>query len=167
RAVQGVEGNGQRSNCGRTNKDGIDFTKADGEGFERYLALYQTPQEHGGCKGCRFFLMCKGQCPGTAIDGDWRNRTEHCELWKQLYRQLEEEMLEAGRNPVSARPERKQVEQVFLESWAAGRNVNIASALRQLGGASSAQGAGALPPSTSHGDHTDTSLLTGRPAHVA
>src|SRR5262249_731207 len=28
RAVRGIEGNGQRSNCGRTNKDGIDFTKA-------------------------------------------------------------------------------------------------------------------------------------------
>lgn len=29
RAVRGVEGNGQRSNCGRTNKDGIDFVKSD------------------------------------------------------------------------------------------------------------------------------------------
>src|SRR5207247_7363385 len=75
RAVRGVEGTGQSSNCGRTNKDGIDFVKAPVEGFERYLALYHTPQEHGGCSGCRFFIMCKGQCPGTAIDGDWRNRT--------------------------------------------------------------------------------------------
>ena len=33
RAVQGVEGHGQRSNCGRTNKDGIDFVKADREGL--------------------------------------------------------------------------------------------------------------------------------------
>jgi uncharacterized protein len=77
-AVRGVEGKGQRSNCGRTNKDGIDFVKADSAGYERYIALYQTPQEFGGCKDCRFFLMCKGQCPGTAIDGDWRNKTEHC-----------------------------------------------------------------------------------------
>ena len=46
RAVQGIEGHGQRSNCGRTNKDGIDFVKADREGFERYLALYPRP-------GCR------------------------------------------------------------------------------------------------------------------
>ena len=38
RAVQGVESHGQRSNCGRTNKDGIDFVKADREGFERELA---------------------------------------------------------------------------------------------------------------------------------
>ena len=88
-AVRGVEGQGQRSNCGRTNKDGIDFVKADTPGFERYLALYQTPQEHGGCRGCRFFLACKGQCPGTAVDGDWRNRTQHCEVWMTLYEHIE------------------------------------------------------------------------------
>ena len=88
RAVRGVEGMGQASNCGRTNKDGIDFVKAPVEGFERYLALYHTPQEHGGCADCRFFVMCKGQCPGTAIDGDWRNRTEHCDLWKGLFLSL-------------------------------------------------------------------------------
>src|SRR5262249_26680980 len=52
-AVRGVEGQGQRSNCGRTNKDGIDFGKADAPGFERYLALYQTPQQKGGLGRCR------------------------------------------------------------------------------------------------------------------
>ena len=74
RAVRGIGGNGQRSNCGRTYKEGIEFAEAVTEGFERYLALYQTPQAVGGCQGCRFFLMCKGECPGTAIDHDWRNR---------------------------------------------------------------------------------------------
>lgn len=54
-AVRGVEGNGQRSNCGRTNKDGIDFVKAPEHGFERYIALYNTPDAAGGCQGCRFF----------------------------------------------------------------------------------------------------------------
>ena len=49
-AVQGVEGHGQRSNCGRTNKDGIDFVKGDKPGYERYLALYATPQQAGGCQ---------------------------------------------------------------------------------------------------------------------
>jgi uncharacterized protein len=132
RAVQGVEGNGQRSNCGRTNKDGIDFTKASGEGFERYLALYRTPQEHGGCEGCRFFLMCKGQCPGTAIDGDWRNRTEYCAVWKDMYRHLEEEMLDQSQSPVSARADRKQLEGLFLESWTRGQNTTIAQALSRM-----------------------------------
>jgi uncharacterized protein len=57
RAVRGIEGNGQRSNCGRTNKDGIDFVKSTKAGYERYLALYSTPQDAGGCSGCRFFLV--------------------------------------------------------------------------------------------------------------
>ena len=124
RAVRGVEGTGQRSNCGRTNKDGIDFTKAASEGFERYLALYHTPQEHGGCRDCRFFLMCKGQCPGTAIDGDWRNRTEQCEVWMRLYEHLEAELLQAGETPLSLDPLRPQVEAKLLEGWARGVNVD-------------------------------------------
>jgi uncharacterized protein len=132
RAVRGVEGHGQASNCGRTNKDGIDFVKASTEGFERYLALYHTPQEHGGCADCRFFLMCKGQCPGTAIDGDWRNRTEHCDLWKTLFRQLEEQLLDAGQIPVSASPERRDLEAVFLEMYAGGNANSIASVRRAI-----------------------------------
>ena len=132
RAVRGIEGNGQSSNCGRTNKDGIDFTKSSTEGFERYLALYYTPQEYGGCSGCRFFLMCKGQCPGTAIDGDWRNRTQDCEVWKGLYRHLEEETIEKGMIPISICSERKQLEKIFLDTWAAGRNTTIASALGRI-----------------------------------
>ncbi|MDA7980489.1 MAG: radical SAM protein [Pirellulales bacterium] len=100
-AVRGVEGFGQSSNCGRTNKDGIDYIKSDGAGFERYLSLYHTPHENGGCKGCRFFLMCKGQCPGTAIDGDWRNRTEHCEIWFRLFQLIEQRMARAGTRPIS------------------------------------------------------------------
>jgi uncharacterized protein len=132
RAVRGVEGHGQSSNCGRTNKDGIDFVKSSQEGFERYIALYHTPQELGGCSGCRFFLMCKGQCPGTAIDGDWRNRTEHCELWKGLFREMEEQFLDAGEVPISASPERAELEATFLDLWATGDSSSIAGARRWL-----------------------------------
>ncbi|MGI8903284.1 MAG: hypothetical protein ACR2IP_06440 [Solirubrobacteraceae bacterium] len=132
RAVRGVEGRGQSSNCGRTNKDGVDFAKAAAEGFERYIALYHTPQENGGCRGCRFFLMCKGQCPGTAIDGDWRNRTEHCELWKALFRHLEDRALDESRVPLSASPERQDIEATFLSLWAQGQNTTIAGVRRQM-----------------------------------
>lgn len=125
-AVQGVEGHGQRSNCGRTNKDGIDFVKGNKPGYERYLALYATPQEAGGCRDCRFFLMCKGQCPGTAIDGDWRNRTEHCEVWKAAYAQLEAELVAEGKKPVSLSPERKHIEEFLLERWGQGRMAYMA-----------------------------------------
>ena len=132
RAVRGVEGFGQRSNCGRTNKDGIDFVKADGAGFERYLSLYRTPQKHGGCQGCRFFLVCKGQCPGTAIDGDWRNRTEHCEVWKRLYAELEKKMIAQHKLPISRDARRQRVEQEFLRAWSDGRNTSMTQILNRF-----------------------------------
>jgi uncharacterized protein len=126
RSVQGIEGNGQRSNCGRTNKDGIDYVKSNKEGYERYLALYNTAQEYGGCKGCRFFLMCKGQCPGTAIDGDWRNRTEYCEVWKRLYEHLEGVLIREGKRVLSADPiRRERMEEAFITSWINGRNTTM------------------------------------------
>lgn len=125
-AVRGVEGQGQRSNCGRTNKDGIDFAKADTPGYERYIALYHTPQEHGGCHDCRFFLMCRGHCPGTALDRDFRNRTEHCEVWKELYTELEAEMVARGEEPFSLRPELPIIEAAMLRAWSQGENPPLA-----------------------------------------
>ncbi len=127
-AVRGVEGNGQASNCGRTNKDGIDFVKASVAGFERYIALYQTPQDDGGCQGCRFFLMCKGQCPGTAIGGDWRNRTEDCEVWKTLYRALEQELLQEGCLPLSLSFRRIELENKMIDHWGKGENLSLLQA---------------------------------------
>jgi uncharacterized protein len=124
-AVRGVEGQGQRSNCGRTNKDGVDFVKSNKPGYERYIALYHTPQEAGGCQGCRFFLMCKGQCPGTAIDGDWRNRTEHCEVWKTLYEDLERDLLSSGNTPFSLSELLPAVEAEAVQKWSAGSRVDM------------------------------------------
>lgn len=131
-AVRGVEGHGERSNCGRTNKDGIDFVKARTAGFERYIALYHTPQPAGGCSGCRFFLMCKGQCPGTAINGEWRNRSEHCEVWKAIYEYLESELLNSGLKPVSLSSQREQLEQVLINAWAQGNTGSVFEAMRQI-----------------------------------
>jgi uncharacterized protein len=131
-AVYGIEGGGQATNCSRTNKEGIEFARSESGGFERYLALYSTPQEHGGCKDCRFFLMCKGQCPGTAIDGDWRNRSESCEIWKRLYEHLEQELLCAGETPISRHAERRALEDFFIRRWRDGRNSTMASALQTL-----------------------------------
>ena len=125
RAVQGVEGHGQRSNCGRTNKDGIDFVKSDREGFERYLALYQTPQDVGGCQNCRFFVMCKGQCPGGAIGGDWRNQSSKCSLWMALFERFETELVSEGQEPISLSRHRGRLEQFALREWAAGRSAYL------------------------------------------
>jgi uncharacterized protein len=131
-AVQGVEGDGSTSNCGRTNKDGVDFLKAAEGGFERYLALYGTPQEHGGCRDCRFFLMCKGQCPGTAIDGDWRNRTEQCATWMRLFEVLERDLMREGRQPLSLDPARAEVERRLLALWTGGRTGRVQDVLDEL-----------------------------------
>jgi uncharacterized protein len=124
-AVRGVEGFGQRSNCGRTNKDGIEFVKAGRPGFERYLALHATPQSAGGCGDCRFFMMCKGQCPGTALGGDWRNRTEHCEVLKALYGAIEAELVAEGHQPLSLHAQREALEKMMLRTWAAGSNAHL------------------------------------------
>ncbi len=158
RAVRGVEGNGQRSNCGRTYKEGIEFAKADRAGFERYLALYNTPHAHGGCRDCRFFLMCKGECPGTAIDGDWRNRTADCAVWLGLFEHLEAEMVHSGETPVSLSPGRAMLEATMLGEWARGENHTIASVLRRLdANANESPGATAESPHGDyHGDHTDS-----------
>lgn len=83
-AVQGIDGDGTLSNCGRVNKDGINWRKSNRKGRERTIMLYQVPQEHGGCQGCDFFYICKGQCPGTGIDKDWRNRSELCNTIKKM-----------------------------------------------------------------------------------
>lgn len=132
RAVSGIEGNGQRTNCGRTNKEGVDFTKADFAGFQRYLALYYTPQSAGGCAGCRFFALCKGQCPGTAINGDWRNRTEHCAVWKTLFEDLEEELADAGVWTLSRSKRRRDIERRLIAAWSNGKNRAIADAVREI-----------------------------------
>jgi uncharacterized protein len=132
RAVQGIEGHGQRSNCGRTNKDGIDFVKADREGFERYLALYHAPQSCGGCNGCRFFLMCKGQCPGGAIGGDWRNRSSKCGLWMALFERFEAELIAEGHVPISVSRRRGELEAFALRQWASGQPAYLAHEVERL-----------------------------------
>lgn len=162
-AVRGVEGNGQRSNCGRTNKDGIDFVKSDTPGFERYIALYYTPQEHGGCKDCRFFIMCKGQCPGTSIDGDWRNRTVDCSMWMDLFTRLEAEMVERGDTPLSQHENRKQIEEYLISTWMSGNNNNIAGALRAL--SPQPTNAGLQSQSRPHGDSHDDTVRHGDIPH--
>ena len=84
-AVHGIMPDGSLANCGRAIKDGVNWVKnTDEHKSERYIALYNTPQEYGGCQGCQYFYACKGQCPGTAIDNDWRNKTSSCEFWYKL-----------------------------------------------------------------------------------
>jgi len=125
KAVSGIEGNGQSSNWGRTNMDGVDYRPSGRHGYERALILYHTPQEQGGCQGCRFFLMCKGQCPGTAIDGDWRNRSEHCSIWKYLFATLENQLVRDGKGPLSIHPVRAEREAAAIARWTQAASVEV------------------------------------------
>lgn len=131
-AVRGVEGNGQSSNCGRTNKDGIDYVKGAVPGYERYIALHETPYEHGGCKNCRFFLMCKGQCPGTAMHSDWRNRSEHCQVWMALFEHFERKLMAHGDAPLSVSPMRSILERELVNLWASGKNSSLQELIEKV-----------------------------------
>ena len=128
-AVQGIQADGTASNCGRTNKEGINWLKADREGYERNVVLYQTPHEYGGCKECRFWSLCKGQCPGEGVNGDWRNRSDSCPTWFALFEYFESKLLEIGITPISQHPKRKLIERYMLNSWLEGRNMGVTEAL--------------------------------------
>lgn len=189
-AVQGLEGDGSPSHCTRTNKDGIDWLPAEGWGKETYwqigkfdktnraherqLSLYVTPQEHGGCKGCRFWSLCLGQCPGTAEEsvegkyGDWRLRSTYCQTWKDLFEEGERRLLELGERPISLQPIRPKMEQAMYQAWTEGREIYLREAIDRAEGRvprqRDANGHGDLHgdhydgprrPITYHGDHAD------------
>lgn len=151
-AVRGINGQGESSNCGRTNKEGVDWQKANQEGHERQVALYNTPQAQLGCQDCRFFFACKGQCPGTAEQGDWRNRSEHCAIWMALFEKIERDLIYEGFVPLSCDMDlRLKVDQVMLKYWEQGQNISVVDAL------SYAQ-TGRIPivqVHQQHGDHWD------------
>ena len=87
--VHGILGDGSVINCGRVNTDGVNWLKGDTTGKERQLVLYHLDQKYNGCKDCRYFMACKGDCPAQAIDGDWRNRSYFCNTLKALFREME------------------------------------------------------------------------------
>jgi uncharacterized protein len=152
-AVRGVDAEGESSNCGRTNKEGISWQKAQTPGYERQVALYHTPQADFGCEDCRFFFACKGQCPGTAEGGDWRNRSEHCGAWMTLFDRIEADLISIGHVPLSRNDAlRTQVDALMLKYWARGENLSITQAV-------AAVQAGVeptiVPPARGHGDHWD------------
>jgi len=162
-------------NCGRADKDGVMWLKADQESFERYTTLPTIPQESGGCKDCRFWLMCRSQCPGTSIDGDWRNKTEHCEVWMSLFDSLETKMVEKGEMPLSLAPELTELENRFAVMWQNGGKPRMAPILDDIrndrpsepislskDGHGDSHGDSLQHGDEPHGDHTNTSHINTR-----
>jgi uncharacterized protein len=81
-------GDGSLTNCMRVNQEYI-LLRHPVYMDIRIQILAETPQEFGGCKGCKYFTACYGGCPSIAIGNDWRNRTYHCSLWKALFQFFE------------------------------------------------------------------------------
>jgi len=161
-AVQGIDSQGNKANCGRSNKEGINWIKAKYDGFERQMGLYHTPQEHGGCGDCRFFLTCKSHCPGTGLDMDWRNRTETCFTWKTAFGIYEKLMVQKGEVPLSLHPDRKKYEDTLMYGYSHGVELRLTQIKNYLAGTydidtfikqqKSFMDRGAPVP---HADHTD------------
>jgi uncharacterized protein len=76
--------------------------------------------------------MCKGQCPGTAIDGDWRNRTEHCAVWMSLFERFERALVQQGCIPLSLHRGRNRVEAEFVELWSRGTTSTLSAVIAEL-----------------------------------
>lgn len=165
-ACRGIDSNGAPSGCGRMLKDGVAWLPAEGTGaptnfvgfdasnFQiRQIALYQTPQEYGGCKDCEYWLACQGNCSGEGIDGDWRYRSSYCATYKKLLAEGTKRLVAIGSKPITLWKVRPQVEQYLLNAWIEGKNppVNAAHKAVTMGPRNSSRGAG----NNGHIDHWD------------
>ncbi len=146
-SVRGVDSDGKPSLCQRVHKDGISRLPARRGPFLRQLSLRVTPYDQGGCQGCKFFMMCKGQCPGHAIDGDWRNRSRDCRTWYRMFEYLEQKLVAVGEKPISRRSDREKLEEKMATAWMKGVNVYIADVLKETASTTQAP--------SDHTDHTD------------
>lgn len=86
-----ILGDGSVTNCMRLNKKGI-LLRYPAEINLRTKILEETPYEFGGCQGCKYWEKCYGGCTDSGIDGDWRNRTYLCGLWKTLFQFYENKL---------------------------------------------------------------------------
>jgi uncharacterized protein len=132
KAVYGIEGDGDLSNCGRTNKEGIDWYKADTSSYARYISLYNTPDELGGCQGCRFWITCGGSCVGEAENSDFRNKTIHCKTMKSMQTFYEGELEAQGIVPITKSSNLKQIEQFMYNKLYNNQHVTIKEAVKAI-----------------------------------
>jgi len=89
-----INGDGTLSYCFKTGtKDFVYLREPDKKPTtERYDMLGQVPQEHGGCKDCKYWRICYGGCPSEGMEdgeADWRYSGRYCNVWKALYERAE------------------------------------------------------------------------------
>lgn len=156
RAVLGVNGQGERVNCSRTNKAGVDMLKAGKDLPVRSLALNRVPMESGGCGGCRFWFACKGSCPGESVSGDWRRKTEHCGTLMETFARLERRLSSVGFRPVSRDSKKlRTIERNLLAAFREGRTISVKNALESKSSARSGEQGNRPHGDVPHGDHED------------
>jgi uncharacterized protein len=85
-------GDGSITNCMRTNEKRI-LLRHPVQHNTRNQVLSEISQEFGGCRDCKYLTACHGGCPSMAIDGDWRNRTYLCNVWKELFKFYENALI--------------------------------------------------------------------------
>jgi len=148
-AVTGIDGQGNRTRCGRLNNDGVAWERSTEHGYERYLSLYLLPMSQGGCGGCRFYLPCGGgNCPGEAKDSDWRNKTRHCATLTALFEDIEQDVFMEGKEPISMSLRRPGEEAQMIARWT-GQPVGVSTPHGD-------QAHQDRPHGDEHQDHTDT-----------
>lgn len=158
-AVQAVLGDGSMANCGRTSKDGVPWVKPGQAGYERYISLYHTPQDLGGCRDCRFFVVCGGECPGTGWGSegpDWRLKTDHCSMLMALFAFYEQRIA----TPISLHPQRSKIESTLIRMFTNGKRPNslthlVTAAEKDNTSEREAAAHEDAPHGDSHGDHFD------------
>lgn len=113
-AAKVIHGDGESSGCGKgwDEGDGVPFLQGEStdqewnETEERYEMMKQIPgncphdegEEHeedvdlGGMKGCRFWNVTNGGCPGAGQEDDYRNRSIWHEADHRLYHRIEKDM---------------------------------------------------------------------------
>ena len=70
-------------------QDGVFSMIADERRPERELMLVRVPMTEGGCAGCRYWMACRGGCPGEGADGDYRNKSRFCLAIKGFFEYVE------------------------------------------------------------------------------
>ena len=124
-AVCGVGPGGDLQNCGRTNKAGVDWQKAGSYGQERYMVLYHTPQEHGGCAGCPILPHVPRPMPRHRYQ---RRLAESQQLLCRVEGFIHVHRIAdalRGQPPPSLAPHRKELEDQFLAQIAAGQRGSV------------------------------------------
>ena len=93
-----VFSDGSTGNCLKTAKDGKVYPRLEqdyrpnvpGFGLVRYQVLPLIDQEAGGCKGCEYWMNCRGGCPAEGYEGDWRNKSRFCKALYGLFQEADQ-----------------------------------------------------------------------------